>query len=196
MAATYFSPKRLFMKREMEQFKLSTVGKHATQQERRTQRIFLKQQFEVLPEDVMEVYKTATPEKMAMHGFIEEAIVNTLNDNCEQSFRHLSKHVSGWCSYNIERWLQSHESYASYLHIRKISSQALPKGTYYSKTGQFLKTSAQSTGATGTHEDIVVYVRREVVIRSHRPYLRQNVSRVGIRKKSFSAHHYSHINKV
>lgn len=115
MSAIYFSPKRLFMKHEMEQFKESSVGKHATQLERQKQRKFLKEQFNVLPADVMNVYKKATREKMALHGFIEEAIVNTLNDNCEQSFRHLSKHVSGWCSYKtIERWLQSHESYASY----------------------------------------------------------------------------------
>jgi hypothetical protein len=65
MAATYFSPKRLFMKHEMEQFKLSAVGKHATQQEWMTQRNFLKQQFLVSPQDVMDVYKKATREKMA-----------------------------------------------------------------------------------------------------------------------------------
>jgi hypothetical protein len=63
----------------------------------------------------MEVYKKATREKMTLRGFVEEAIVDTLNNNNEQSFRALSKHVSGWCSYNsMERQLQSHESYASY----------------------------------------------------------------------------------
>jgi hypothetical protein len=83
MAATYFSPRRLFMEHEMQQFKDSPAGNHATLHERQKQRKFLKEQFKVLPPDIMEVYKKATREKMAMHGFIEEAIVDTLNDNCE-----------------------------------------------------------------------------------------------------------------
>jgi hypothetical protein len=92
LAATYFSPKCLFMKHEMGQFKEPPAGKHATLHERKVQRTYLKEQFKVLPSDIMEVYKRATREKMAMHGFVEEAIVNTtLNDSCEQSFRHLSK---------------------------------------------------------------------------------------------------------
>ncbi len=57
MAATYFSPRRLFMKHEMEQFKESPAGKHATLHERQKQKKYLKEQFNVLPEDVMEVYK-------------------------------------------------------------------------------------------------------------------------------------------
>ena len=39
----------------------------------------------------MDVYQKAAREKMAQHGFIEEAIVDTLNDNNEQWFRSLSK---------------------------------------------------------------------------------------------------------
>jgi hypothetical protein len=115
MAAIYFSPKKLFMKHEMEQYRETPASKHATLHERQKHRKFLKDQFHCLPPDILEVYKKVTREKMALHGYIEEAIVNTLNDNCEQSYRALSKHVSGWCSYQtIERWLKSHESYASY----------------------------------------------------------------------------------
>ncbi len=51
-------------------------------------------------------------------------------------------------------------------------------------------------GPPTAHQDIVVYVRQEVVVWTHRPHLRKNVSRIGGRKKVFSAHHKSHINKV
>jgi hypothetical protein len=45
----------------------------------------------VLPPDVLEVYKKYSREKMAQHGFVEEAIVQTMNDNCEQPYRILEK---------------------------------------------------------------------------------------------------------
>ncbi len=48
MTAIYFSPKRLFMKHEMEQYRDSPAGKNATLHERRQQREFLKEQFNVL----------------------------------------------------------------------------------------------------------------------------------------------------
>jgi hypothetical protein len=51
MAATYFSPKRLFMKHEMEQFRESPAGKHATLTERQKHRKFLKVKFQELPQD-------------------------------------------------------------------------------------------------------------------------------------------------
>ena len=39
----------------------------------------------------MEVYVKKVRERLAHHGFIEEAIVDTLNDNNEQSFHQLDK---------------------------------------------------------------------------------------------------------
>ena len=103
------------MQHEMAAFKDSPEGSHATPKQRQVHRLFLKDKFSNLPVDIMDVYKKAARKKMAQHGFIEEAIVDTLNDNNEQSFRSLSKHVSRWCSYQtIERWLKTHESYASY----------------------------------------------------------------------------------
>jgi hypothetical protein len=91
MAAQYFTPKRLFMQHEMEQFTASKEGKCATPEEKKKHRAFLKEHFKVLPADVLEVYVKASRERMAYHGFIEEATVDTLNDNNEQAFRQLDK---------------------------------------------------------------------------------------------------------
>jgi hypothetical protein len=41
--------------------------------------------------DIMEVYEKASRERLAYHGFIGEAIVDTLNDNNEQAYRQLDK---------------------------------------------------------------------------------------------------------
>jgi hypothetical protein len=91
MAKIYFSPKKLFMKHEMDAYGETSQGKTATKHERRKQREFLKAQFKVLPADIMEIYKKASRDKLALHGYIEEAIVDTLNDNNEQAFRALKK---------------------------------------------------------------------------------------------------------
>jgi hypothetical protein len=91
MAKIYFSPKKLFMKHEMEEYGETPQGKTSTPHERRKQREFLKAQFKVLPDDIMEIYKKASSDKLAMHGYIEEAIVDTLNDNNKQAFRALEK---------------------------------------------------------------------------------------------------------
>ncbi len=89
MVAIYFSPKHFFMKHEMEQYRETPAGKHATLHERQKHRIFLKDQFHglpperqkhrnllkdqfhCLPPDILEVYKKATREKMALRGYIE-----------------------------------------------------------------------------------------------------------------------------
>jgi hypothetical protein len=52
LAAIYFSPKRLFMKHEMEQYKETPAGKHTTLYERQKQRKILKDQFQCLPQDI------------------------------------------------------------------------------------------------------------------------------------------------
>jgi hypothetical protein len=193
MAAIYFSPKRLFMKHEMEQFKESPAGKHATLTERQKHRKFLKDKFHELPQDVMEVYQKATREKMALHGFIEEATVNTLNDNNEQSFRALSRHVSGWCSYQtIERWLESHESYASY---SKNIKPGLTEGNR-KKQVQFSKHVHNRWGLP-PHTKILWCMSDEkwwfgLIART----FAKMCPELGVEKKSFSAHHKSHINKV
>ncbi len=90
MANAYYSPKRLFMKHEMAQY-VEEEGKQATKKEKKAQREYLKAQFKVLPADIMDIYKKASRDKLAMHGFVEEAIVETLNDNNEQAFRALEK---------------------------------------------------------------------------------------------------------
>ena len=92
MAASYFTPKRLFMQHEMEQFVKSNDGRRATKEDKQVHRAFLKEHFKTLPVDVMEVYEKASRERLAYHhGFIGEAIVDTLNDNNEQAFRQLDK---------------------------------------------------------------------------------------------------------
>jgi hypothetical protein len=91
MARQYFTPKRLFMQHEMEQFTASKEGQRAMPEGKKKHRAFLKQHFKELPADVLEVYVKASRERMAYHGFIEEAIVDTLNDNNEQAFRQLDK---------------------------------------------------------------------------------------------------------
>jgi hypothetical protein len=89
MARHYFTPKRLFMQHEMEMFTASKEGQRAMPDEKTKHRAFLKQHFNELPADVLEVYVKASRERMAYHGFIEEAIVDTLNDNNEQAYRQL-----------------------------------------------------------------------------------------------------------
>jgi hypothetical protein len=83
------------MQHEMEMFtyKLtaSKEGQRAMPNEKKQHRAFLKQHFTELPADVLEVYVKASRERMAYHGFIEEAIVDTLNDNNEQAYRQLDK---------------------------------------------------------------------------------------------------------
>ena len=193
MAAIYFSPKKLFMKREMDQFRDSPDGKHASLHERQKHRQFLKDQFHSLPPDILEVYKKASREKMALHGFIEEAIVNTLNDNCEQSFRALAKHVSGWCSYHtIERWLKKHESYASYA---KNIKPGLTEGNRV-KQVNFAKRVHNRWGLA-PHTKILWCMSDEkwwfgLIART----FAKMCPELGVEKKSFSAHHKSHINKV
>jgi hypothetical protein len=91
IAKSYFSPKRLFMKHEMEQYGETPAGKIATNTEKKAQREFLKAQFQVLPADILQIYQKASRDKLTMHGFVEEVIVNTLNDNNEQAFRALEK---------------------------------------------------------------------------------------------------------
>ncbi len=90
-AQDYFTPKRLFMQHEMEQYSLTDQGKNATRTEKQAQRAFLKEHFKVLPQDILDVYEKASRERMAYHEFIAEAIVDTLNDNNEQAFRQLDK---------------------------------------------------------------------------------------------------------
>jgi hypothetical protein len=193
MAATYFSPRRLFMKHEMEQFRESPVGKHATLTERQKHRKFSKKKFEDLPTDVMEVYQKVTREKMALHGFIEEAIVNTLNKNNEQSFRELSKHVSGWCSYQtIERWLQSHESYASY---SKNIKPGLTEGNR-KKQVNFSKHVHNRWGLPAHTEILWCMSDRKWWFGLIARTFAKMCPELSVEKKSFSAHHKSHINKV
>jgi hypothetical protein len=90
-AEIYFTPKKLFMKYEMAQFLLTPEGKVATKEEKTKQRNFLKEHFKNLPKDVLDVYIKGCRERLAHHGFIAEAIIDTLNDNNEQSFRSLDK---------------------------------------------------------------------------------------------------------
>jgi hypothetical protein len=184
LAAIHFTPRRLFMDHEMGEFKASPAGQHATVAERQKQRQFLKDKFDVLPQDILEVYKKAAREKLAMHGFIEEAIVDTLNDNNEQSFRALSKHVSRWCSYQtIERWLKCHESYASY---SKNIKPGLTEGNRI-KQVNFSKRVHDRWGLP-PHTKILWCMSDEkwwFGLMTHRPHLRKNVSRIGGRKKVF-----------
>ena len=91
MAASYCTPKRLFMQHEMEEFVKSQDGRRATQEDKQVHRAFLKEYFKTLPADIMEVYEKASRERLAYHGFIGEAIVDTLKDNNEQAFRQLDK---------------------------------------------------------------------------------------------------------
>jgi hypothetical protein len=193
MAATYFTPRKLFMQHEMQAFKDSPEGSHASLKERQAHRLFLKEKFKDIPSDIMDVYKKAAREKMAQHGFIEESIVDTLNDNNEQSFRSLSKHVSRWCSYQtIERRLKKHESYASY---SKNIKPGLTEGNRV-KQVNFSKRVHDRWGLPA-HTNILWCMSDEkwwfgLIART----FAKMCPELGIEKKSFSAHHKSHINKV
>ncbi len=91
-AEIYFKPRKLFMEYEMAQFLLTPEGKVATKEEKTAQRSFLKEHFKQLPQDILDVYVKGCRERLAYHGVIKEAIVDTLNDdNNEQSFRSLDK---------------------------------------------------------------------------------------------------------
>jgi hypothetical protein len=90
-AKSYFTPKRLFMQHEMQEYMLSPDDKNGSKLEKKKHREFLKEHFKVLPRDILAVYEKACRERMAYQGFIEEAIVDTLNDNNEQAFRQLNK---------------------------------------------------------------------------------------------------------
>ena len=46
-----------------------------------------------MPRDILDVYDKKSRERLAYHGFIKEAIVDTLNDNNEQAFCQLDKVV-------------------------------------------------------------------------------------------------------
>jgi hypothetical protein len=90
-AKDYFTPKRLFIQHEMEQYMLTEDGKNATRAGKQGHRAFLKEQFNVLPQDILDVYVKASRERMAYQGFIGEAIIDTLTDNNQQAFRQLDK---------------------------------------------------------------------------------------------------------
>ncbi len=91
MAQVYFTPQKLFMEYEMGQYITSDEGKNASRAEKTQHRLFLKDHFKQLPKDILDVYEKKARERLAYHGFIEEAIVDTLNDNNEQAFRQLDK---------------------------------------------------------------------------------------------------------
>ncbi len=91
MAQVYFMPHKLFMEYEMGQFITSEEGKNASRAEKRKHRLFLKDHFKQLPTDILDGYEKKARERLAYHGFIKEAIVDTLNDNIEQAFRQLDK---------------------------------------------------------------------------------------------------------
>ena len=55
-AKTFFTPKRLFMQHEMEQYML-TEGKQGSREEKKKHREFLKEHFKVLPQDILDVYE-------------------------------------------------------------------------------------------------------------------------------------------
>jgi hypothetical protein len=90
-AEIYFKPKNLFVEYEMAQFLLTPEGKVATKKEKTKQRNFLKEHFKNLPQDILDVYIKGCRERLAHHVFISKAIIDTLNDNNEQSFRSLDK---------------------------------------------------------------------------------------------------------
>ena len=81
----------MFMKHEQTLWRASDAGKDGTLHDKRKHTAFLTQHFKSLPEDVMDVYRKATREKLALHGFIEEAIVDTLNDNSQQAYNRIHK---------------------------------------------------------------------------------------------------------
>jgi hypothetical protein len=91
MAKKYFTPFRMYMQHELALWRASDVGRDATLHDKRKQTQFLTQHYKSLPEDIMEVYKKSSREKLALHGFIEEAIVETLNDNSQQAYNRLHK---------------------------------------------------------------------------------------------------------
>ncbi len=91
MAAKYFTPFRMYMQHELAQWRESDAGRDATLHDKWNQTQFLTKHYDTLPDDVMEVYKKASREKLALHGFIEEAIVDTLNDNSQQAYNRLHK---------------------------------------------------------------------------------------------------------
>ncbi len=91
MAEIYFTPQKLFLEHEMRQFNLTDEGKVATRADKTKHLAFLKEHFKQLPKDIMDVYVMKVRERLAYHGFIKEAIVDTLNENNEQAFRQLDK---------------------------------------------------------------------------------------------------------
>jgi hypothetical protein len=91
MAQVYFTPRKLFMEYEMGQYVISENGRNASREEKTRHRLFLKDHFKQLPKDILDVYEKKARERLAYHGFIKEAIVDTLNDNNEQAFRQLDK---------------------------------------------------------------------------------------------------------
>jgi hypothetical protein len=101
--------------------------------------------------------------------------------------------VNGWCSYKtIERWLKSHESYASY------SKNVKPGLTEANRVKQvsFAKRVHDRWGLP-LHTKILWCMSDEkwwfgLVART----FAKMCPELGVEKKSFSAHHKSHINKV
>jgi hypothetical protein len=91
MAETYFTPLKLFLEHEMSEFNKTDEGKIASRAEKTKHRAFLKEHFKQLPKDIMDVYLMKVRERLAYHGFVKEALVDTLNDNNEQAFRQLDK---------------------------------------------------------------------------------------------------------
>ncbi len=91
MAECYFTPLKLFLEHELSQFNLTDEGEIATRAEKTKQQAFLKDHFRQLPKDIMDVYVMKVRERLAYHGFVKEAIIDTLNDNNEQAFRQLDK---------------------------------------------------------------------------------------------------------
>jgi hypothetical protein len=91
MAKKYFTPFRMFMQHEQALWRATDAGREGTLHDKRKHTKFLTQHFNTLPEDILDVYKKASREKLALHGFIEEAIVQTLNDNSQQAYNRLHK---------------------------------------------------------------------------------------------------------
>ena len=109
------------------------------------------------------------------------------------TYRTLSKHVSGWCSYQtIERWSKSHESYASYA---KNIKPGLTEGNRVKQVN--FSQRVHNRWGLPPHTKILWCMSDEkwwfgLIART----FAKMCPELGVEKKSFSAHHKSHINKV
>jgi hypothetical protein len=86
LASQYYSARRLYVNAEMLKWKDTPRGAQASAIQRKEYREKLKATYTSLPASTLEAWEKVSRDKMKLQKTIKKSIIETLNDNNEQSY--------------------------------------------------------------------------------------------------------------